>query len=232
MVAILGVLAKIGFSGYVSYVQRSNREMAKTVLRQNVSRMERYYSQNGRYLTSSDAWPSNYIESKLVSTGGTVYTISFAPSAITSGNAATYRQSFNILATPISGTIQATDSAGRMCITQLGIITENAPDNCGILSGPNPSLCTGTMPPPPPAVVNCANQDCSGGTVCGACSGGNAGWPYNYGSGSCASAYIGGSCAGLCNNSIIKGACTGNCSNSVVCGACSGTCTGVTKTGC
>lgn len=218
-VAILGILAKIGVSGYTSYVQRSNREMAKTILRQNVSRMERYYSQNGRYVTSGDAWPSNYIESKLVGTGGTVYTISFAPSSATSS----YRQNFSIIATPVSGTIQATDSAGNLCINQTGTITENAAENCGIATGPS-------MPH-----ENCSDVMYSTGKF----SSNYGGYPLcdnaNFPGGVCpVGVYY--TCSAHCEGSIVLRDCSGYCNNvTVYCwfGSCSGwNCNTVTQMKC
>jgi len=135
--AVLAILAKLGIASYTSYIQRLNRELAKDKLRQSAVKMEQYYNQNGRYLTNGDSWPANYIESRVVGNSGIVYAISFAPSSITQSNAVTYRQSFMIIATPVAGTVQASDSAGNLCINQTGTITENAAANCGIATGPS-----------------------------------------------------------------------------------------------
>jgi len=203
VVAILGILAKIGTASYVSYMQRTNRELAKDKLRQSAVKMEKYYNQNGRYLTDSNTWPANYIESKVVGSSGTVYAISFAPSSITQSNAATYRQSFMIIATPVTGTIQASDPAGKLCINQNGIITENAAENCGISTVVRAPGCSAGI------VYNPCSSVCQG-------SGGVMGGPYSVCSGNCDRVTVCGNpvspgCSGNCQDSVIEGPCSGNC---------------------
>ena len=192
-IAIIGILAKVAIVGYTSYVQRSNRAIAIHVLGQSAAKLEQYYSQNGRYLTSSDAWPTGVIESSVKGNGGVTYTLAYAPSTPNSS----FRQTFSIIATPV-GSVQSTDSSGKICINNLGAITENAADNCGISTLVRPSFCTGGGGYPP----------CSG--VC------QDGGPFSACSGNCDRVKICGNpvtvgCSGNCQDSVIEGPCSGNC---------------------
>ena len=130
------------------------------------------------------------------------------------------------MASPVSDTIQNTDSSGNLCINQTGAIVENVNTSCTTTNNTwNSNLCRGGVTSP--AVATCAyNDTCSNATVCGSCSAGN-GFP-----GSCSGSYVGGACSGDCSGSFIAGDCDGNCSNSTVCGNCSGNCSGVNQNGC
>lgn len=222
-IAIVATLALLGMSIYQNYSQKANREIAKTVLRQDAAKMEQHYSQYGSYLDNSNTWPDNYIESYINGTTGAIYSVSFVPAVPTLAN----QQVFNILASPVQDSIQSSDSSGRLCINQTGNILENATANCATTGNSwNSDLCAGNVTTSP-AVATCAyNDNCSNNTICGSCSGGN-GAP-----GSCSGSYVGGACSGDCSGSFIVGNCDGNCSNSTVCGSCSGDCSGVNQNGC
>ena len=53
VVAIVGVLAAIAYPSYQEYIARARRADAKTVLLENAQFLERFYTQNGSYLTAT-----------------------------------------------------------------------------------------------------------------------------------------------------------------------------------
>lgn len=58
VVALVGLLAAIAIPNYSEYVTRSNRSGAKAVLMDGVQFMERFYSENNQFTTSSNAAPT------------------------------------------------------------------------------------------------------------------------------------------------------------------------------
>lgn len=152
-IAILSVLGTIAVNGYNAYIQRSNRELAKQALTQDVVKLEQYYNQKGNYLTENNTWPKFLIESNLYGMGGLVYTVNFAPEQALPGNS----QAFDLVAEPVPGSAQADDGAGNICIDQNGTIKENSPANCGqnVSLSTNAALCqSGSVISP--AVASCA----------------------------------------------------------------------------
>ncbi|MCP8463876.1 type IV pilin protein [Pseudomonas sp. ZM23] len=53
VVLILGILAAISYPSYQSYVMRSNRSEAMTMLNEAAARQERFFSQNNQYATTA-----------------------------------------------------------------------------------------------------------------------------------------------------------------------------------
>ena len=223
VMAVIGILSKIGYSSYQSYQIRENRELAKQVLVQNAAVMERYYSENGRYLESNNvSWPN--ILQNVVSQNGVLYQIGVVPITPSSVN----QQDFSLLAVPLTNTIQASD--GNICINRQGQISwPVASSSCGttaIVIVPTPS-------PSPPSFCSGSKQyqPCSGNCDSGtwsACSGNCTSIVICAGgtgcSGNCQSSIIYGGCSGNCKSSTIHGGCSGSCQSSVIYGACAGNC--------
>ncbi len=201
IVAMVAILAKIAIASYQAYILRANRELARQAMLQNLSLLEKFYSQNGQYVESNLAWPNSIVS--VVGVGGRpVYSISFYPSQATSNN----KQSFCMVATPVSGTIQASD--GTIYVDRFGNFSSTIPANC---SSANNTLCSNNSTSYPPCYGNCANG------VYSACSG------------NCDSVTVcagGDGCSGNCRNSVIYGPCSGNCFDSVIIwnGSCGGNC--------
>ena len=219
IVLILVLLAKFAFPIYSSFYQRSNREIAKVALRAYAGEMEKFYSTHGSYLESDNSWPQIFMDNFVTASNGKVYSLSFTPQTPSSSN----QQAYSIVATPITNSIQASDSSGNLCINQSGTILENTTARCNTEPW-NKDLCKNGTTLPAIGVCTWSNS-CSGATICGSCSAGS-------GYGSCSNSYIGGDCSGECNNSFIAGSCNGNCTNSTVCGSCNGNCSGISKTDC
>ena len=209
VVAIVGILARIGVGLYFNQVQRANKSMAMQVLQQNIAKMENYYSQNGRYLESGNTWPGSIITSVVGVSGSPVYSVTFYPSSATSDNT----QAYCLVATPTNLSSNQSDQI-TMYIDRYGSISTTAPTNCSISSSTNLVCPAGGSFLP--CSGNCSNgvysacsgncdniTVCSGGTGC---------------SGNCRNSVIyGGGCSGNCNNSIIYGGCSGHCSGSTCC---------------
>ena len=56
-VTIIGVLAAIALPAYTQYVERAKRTEGKTALMEVAGRLERFYSDNNRFATSSTSFP-------------------------------------------------------------------------------------------------------------------------------------------------------------------------------
>ena len=122
-VAIIGVLATLAYPAYTGYLIRSRRAVAQGDLANAASAMERWFTTRGNYSTATigDATADTFRRAS-PSDGPDAarqYTLSFTVAGVNGAsnpnpNAATFR----IRATPLAGTLQATN--GYMEINQLG----------------------------------------------------------------------------------------------------------------
>lgn len=218
---VISLLALVAHSYYGNFQKRTNKEMANSVLTQNIVLMERYYLKNGSYLQSDNNWPGGAITS-VVGSSGIAYSITYYPSIATSLN----QQAYCLMATPVQ---TGTTDGKTVYIDRFGTLSENIPDNCtSNTPTPLPTASPSNVCSSGGSYLPCSGN-CDGG-VWSACSGnchnvticaGGTGC-----SGNCRSSVIyGGGCSGNCTNgSIIYGGCSGNCPNSTIYGGCSGHC--------
>ncbi|MGJ8581414.1 MAG: type IV pilin protein [Psychromonas sp.] len=102
VIAVVAILAQIGFASYVSAVQKSHRYEIQQSMVELSQQLERYYSRNGDY-SGSSATASDYSSS--------YYTVSFSTLA---------DEQFTISAVPISSSSQSSDSCGTLTFDYLG----------------------------------------------------------------------------------------------------------------
>jgi len=88
VVAILGILAAIGYPSYQDYVRRSKRVDAQAIMTEDAQFLERYFTTNGTYTgatlsaSQSQAPKSGtaaYTISATINGGGTGYTVTATP---------------------------------------------------------------------------------------------------------------------------------------------------------
>jgi type IV pilus assembly protein PilE len=108
VIAIIGILASIGYPAYQDHVQKTRRADAKSVLMEAANAMERYYTSTGSYTgaTADDHYPD---KSPI---DGTITYYSIA-AAITGGGT-----SYELKATR-SGA-QASDECGNLTLSSTG----------------------------------------------------------------------------------------------------------------
>lgn len=136
VVAIVGVLMAIALPGYREYVIRANRDAAKAVLLEIVSREEQYAASNRAYttdvtgtgttslrMTVPEDVSSKYTIAVTVSVWCNPSTASTCPPLPTASDYSTVQvmTGFTATATPIAGTTQAND--GTLSINQFGLKT-------------------------------------------------------------------------------------------------------------
>lgn len=115
VVAIIGILASIGYPNYKDYVVKSNRAEAKVALEGLSGAMERYYSESNTYVGATIS--------------GTTTTIAFSSKVPKDGTASNYTLSisdltssaYTLTATVTSGSPQAGD--GNLTLTHIGART-------------------------------------------------------------------------------------------------------------
>lgn len=75
-ILLLGLIVAVAAPHYVDYQRRSDRQVVASLLQQNATFLERYYSEHGSYKASPIQWPalpySRYPES-----GSLLYTLAF-----------------------------------------------------------------------------------------------------------------------------------------------------------
>ena len=199
-IAAVAILATIGYSSYLSFQVRQNRELAKHELIRAAAAMEKYYAQNGSYTTNGQ-WPTGLFESTVYGSNGVVYNIAMAGGTPNS-------QNFKILATPLAGSIQKDD--GDICVDPVGHFTWPANGQCVLVSNSSQPVnkCSGQTQQP------ACSAGCTAGVAYQACSGNCDGVLI------CDGTYAPTGCSGNCNNSYIyvrngtllaNGACNGHC---------------------
>jgi type IV pilus assembly protein PilE len=111
VIVIIGILIKVAVPQYYTFIQKSNRSSAKTALLNLAAQEEKYYSINNSYTSLTTLG----ISTTAPLTGTATYTI-----AVTIPNPQTNPPSFSATATPIAGTVQASDACGTYTINSLG----------------------------------------------------------------------------------------------------------------
>ncbi|WP_290040092.1 type IV pilin protein [Psychromonas sp. 14N.309.X.WAT.B.A12] len=102
VIAVVAILAQIGFASYVTAVQKSYRYEVQQSMVELSQQLERYYSRNGDYSGSSTTasdFSTDY------------YTVSFSELE---------DDEYTISAVPISSTSQSSDSCGTLTFDYLG----------------------------------------------------------------------------------------------------------------
>jgi type IV pilus assembly protein PilE len=114
VVAIVGILAAIGYPGYIEYVRRSHRAEAQTVLQQAAQYMQRFYAANNSFdkqvdgTTDNPGLPTGLQQAPATGTAAYNLTISAVGST-----------TYTLLATR-TGTM-ASDRCGDLTLTSLGV---------------------------------------------------------------------------------------------------------------
>lgn len=117
VITILAVLSAIAIPGYRSFIVKGNRSQVEQIMIQDQQYMERFYSESGSYYSGTTYPALPYTRSPL--TGTKLYNISIIGSD---------PNSYNIVATPVSGTVQAGESS--ICLDSDGNINENQNSTC------------------------------------------------------------------------------------------------------
>ena len=110
VLVIMGVLAALALPSYTRHIQRGNRAEAMAALMEAQHFMERYYSANGRYISSAGSWPVLPERLQNVPTAATArYRLSVGSAAV---------NSYELQAEPV-GTM-AGDICGKLTLNQTG----------------------------------------------------------------------------------------------------------------
>lgn len=109
-VALVGIIAAIAIPNYSSYVQRSARTDAKSLLLESTQLMERYFTTNNTYV---GATLPNTVSPKNASGNTIRYNISFTADPTPGG--------YTVQAEPVNA--QASDSCGTLSISNTGAQT-------------------------------------------------------------------------------------------------------------
>ncbi len=116
VVAIIGILAAIGYPSYQNQVQKTRRADAKASLMELAQGAERFYSQNGTYDGYEAVLP---FEESPRESGTKFYDLGFVPDD----------QTFALSAAPKNG--QEDDACGTLTINQIGTKdSDDTNENC------------------------------------------------------------------------------------------------------
>ncbi|MDT4873878.1 Fimbrial protein precursor [compost metagenome] len=116
VIAIIGILAAIGFPGYTEYISRGKRAEAKASLLEAVQNLERNYSVNGTYLNSGGTALAAVFTTAVPANGTANYNIAVTGTAT--------RNSFTLRATRAGS--MASDGCGDFEINHAGARTLNS----------------------------------------------------------------------------------------------------------
>lgn len=111
VVAIIGIIAAISYPSYQEHVRKTKRADAQTALMELSQFMERYYTANGRYLTSDNAAPTLPFTEAPKDGAGKSYNLSFAENSPTAN-------SYTLQAAP-KGSMTG-DKCGTLTLTSTG----------------------------------------------------------------------------------------------------------------
>lgn len=103
VVAIVGILAAVGYPAYTEHIRQSRRVDAQTALMELVQFMERHYTTNGSYTGASLPFTVS------PKSGTAYYNLSLTSAA----------QTYTLTATPT--TVQAGDKCGTLSLNQTGL---------------------------------------------------------------------------------------------------------------
>ncbi|AMB87930.1 pilus assembly protein [Pseudomonas agarici] len=99
VVAIIGILAAVAYPSYTEYVRRAHRSEIAGLLYEQAQTLERFYSRNATYVGA------------VLSNGNAFYSIVPALSAT----------SFTLTATPVAGSMMASDKCGSYTLNNLNV---------------------------------------------------------------------------------------------------------------
>ena len=111
VVAIVGILAAVAYPSYQEHVRKTKRADAQSALMELAQFMERYYTANGRYLTSTNAAPTLPFTEAPKDGASKSYDLAFAASSPTAN-------SYTLQATPKNS--MAGDKCGTLTLTNTG----------------------------------------------------------------------------------------------------------------
>lgn len=119
VVALIAILATLGYASYAESVRKSNRGDAQSALTGLASAMQRYYTEQtpSTYVGAAASGPpgapkSGVFPSQSPIDGSNKYYNLFIQSATATA--------FSLRAVPISGTAQASDKCGTLTLTSTG----------------------------------------------------------------------------------------------------------------
>ncbi|MGI4839193.1 MAG: type IV pilin protein [Janthinobacterium lividum] len=123
VVAIIGIISAIAYPSYTKYVQRSHRAEIAELMAEAAQTLERHYSRAGQYTNSTT--PAVTTADPV---GNAWYTLAVNRQTTT----------FTLVATPIAGTMMATDMCGSFTLDNTG-----ARGNTGTSTGATTAICWG-----------------------------------------------------------------------------------------
>ena len=111
VVAVVGILASIAYPSYQDYVRRSNRTQAISVLMESSQFLERNFTEANRYDQNAAGTAISLPFNQSPKEGSATYGITVASASATT---------FSLAATPIAGTVSASDACGTLTLNNLG----------------------------------------------------------------------------------------------------------------
>ena len=119
-VAVISILAAIGYPAYTNYTYKARRTEATGSLLDFATRMERYYADNNAYpVATDDIEVKDIMRSDTADTEHGYYTLGFAAQAA---------QSYTLQAVP--GGAQSSDTCGTFTINSLGARNVSGTGTC------------------------------------------------------------------------------------------------------
>lgn len=141
-IAIVAMLAAVALPSYRSYIQRSNRADARNTLLAAAQRMEQNYNLSGRYdqlqngTAVNTAMLTTWGLNRSPASGTQLYTISF-------GTGWPTQIGYVLEATPVTGSVQASDTCGVLRLTERNLkaaMGEN-PNTTGVARNAHTAEC-------------------------------------------------------------------------------------------